>query len=131
MRRLAMWAACSIAAMGVLAAAPGARAEILYFVDSAGKAVMEPFLDSGGVIREYAPVEIGALNDLGYDAVSGEFLEAPHGSWDEAKAVHETVPGLVLVFEASSLPTTGIVGLCIVAVACILAGAFIILRRGG
>ena len=29
-----------------------------------------------------------------------------------------------------SMPTTGIIGLGIVAVACIIAGAFIILRRG-
>ena len=31
--------------------------------------------------------------------------------------------------SAISLPTTGIVGLCIVAAACVLAGAFIIMRR--
>jgi hypothetical protein len=48
---------------------------------------------------------------------------------DESKAAHETPPAYVTVFAAGSLPTTGIVGLCIVAVACVLAGAFIILRK--
>jgi hypothetical protein len=34
------------------------------------------------------------------------------------------------VFHAATLPTTGIIGLAIVVVACVVAGAFIILRRG-
>ena len=34
------------------------------------------------------------------------------------------------ILGVPSLPTTGIIGLAIVAVACVLAGAFIILRRG-
>jgi hypothetical protein len=49
---------------------------------------------------------------------------------DEAKAEHISPPGYITVFEQGTLPTTGIVGLAIVAVACVLAGAFIILRRG-
>jgi hypothetical protein len=35
----------------------------------------------------------------------------------------------VEIFTARALPTTGIIGLAIVAVACVVAGAFIILRR--
>jgi len=42
----------------------------------------------------------------------------------------EVSPAHIEVSAAASLPTTGIIGLAIVAVACIIAGAFIILRRG-
>ena len=48
---------------------------------------------------------------------------------DESKAVFLTAPVRVLVLPEGSLPVSGMVGLCIVAVACILAGAFVILRR--
>ena len=43
--------------------------------------------------------------------------------------VLEVLPAHIETAAAASLPTTGIIGLAIVAVACIIAGAFIILRR--
>ncbi len=154
----------------------------------AGDAVMEPSVTVGTVLRAYAPVDLGALKDIGYGNVGTPFMFVllPAGGWfeigqsvtmhvaavgtegtvtyqwtkdgsnildatnsyytinslalyhagdytcivtDEGSGPHETPPAEIKVFPANSLPTTGIVGLAIVAVACIIAGALIILRR--
>ena len=42
---------------------------------------------------------------------------------------YETPPTYLSVFTKGSLPTTGMIGLGIVIAACILAGAFVILRK--
>ena len=48
---------------------------------------------------------------------------------DETKGVLETDPVLVRVFAAGSLPVTETAGLCILALACITAGGFVIKHR--
>lgn len=61
---------------------------------TAGGPVMEPAISNGEAIREFAPFEIGALNDIGYTVAStaegegegeGEFgfVETPTGGWFE------------------------------------------------
>ena len=48
---------------------------------------------------------------------------------DDSKATIATPPALVVVFVAGSLPTVGVVGLGLVAAACIFAGAMMLGRR--
>ncbi len=76
--------------------------------------------------------DIPGATDAQYDVASVDYVDA---GWytctvtDEAKSAHISPRTLVSVVPVGSLPTTGIVGLAIVAVACVLAGAFIIWRR--
>jgi len=48
---------------------------------------------------------------------------------DASKASYTSPPAIVKVVPQGQLPAMGIIGLCLVAAACILAGALIILRR--
>ena len=68
-------------------------------------------------------------------AYTVDHLALGHTGWytcsvtENGGATFTTPRAYVEVHPAGSLPTTGIVGLCVVAAACVLAGAFIIMRR--
>jgi len=119
-----------------------------------GSGVFFTKVPRGGWVEEGASLTLevgvaGTYGNLGYqwfldevaiaDATLPEYTMDPvtpdDEGWyscqvtDEAKAVHETPSALVQVFPPGSLPVMGLVGLCIVAVACMVAGALIILRR--
>jgi hypothetical protein len=149
--------------------------------------VLSTTLALGDIQREYNPIDIGALKDIGYSNIETpfKFMTVPYSAWIEAgqsvtfsvvaigtkgdvsyqwykddveipgatqnsyvidaaalyhsgnyicivtddNGDHESPTAALLVLEVGKLPTTGIVGLAIVAVVCVIAGAFIILRR--
>ena len=155
----------------------------------AGNAVMEPTVNAGEALRQYALVDVGALKDIGYIHIITPlvFTESPKSAWyqvgeriqmsvaaigtfgtvryqwrqggvaipgatsatyavdsaalydtgsydcvltdDSGNGGYNSPSAHVDVYPEGAMPTTGIVGLAIVAVACIIAGAFVILRR--
>jgi hypothetical protein len=51
-----------------------------------GNAVMEPQCSNGEMVREYAPVDLGALQDIGYAMKELSFTKLPAGGWFEEGA---------------------------------------------
>ena len=144
-----------IVALGLICGSGSvAWAEIITFVDSAGRTQLVDTESPGAHAMPAAPTRQvkaqgitfnAAYNDIvyethyGFDAREADPTYGTVGAarraydcvlTDEAKAAHESPRGYIAVFEQGTLPTTGIIGLAIVAVVCVLAGAFIIMRRG-
>ncbi len=89
--------------------------------------VMGCLLVSVNALAATAPC-VSSLGQLRQINTSGLAVHAMSAALAPTRVL-EVPPAHIEVSAAASLPTTGIIGLAIVAVACIIAGAFIILRR--